>query len=42
MEDLNYITNKRNPNNGISLLSVRRRDTNANNNNKAKAELLNI
>lgn len=42
MEDLNYIRKKRNPDNGISLLTVRRRDINANNNNKEKAEVLNI
>lgn len=42
MEDFNSIGNKRNPNNGISLLTVRRKDINANNSNKEKVKLLNI
>lgn len=42
MEDLNSIRNKRNPNNVISLLTVRRKDINANNSNKEKVKLLNI
>lgn len=41
IEDLNYIGNKRNPSNGINRLTVRRKDINANNSDREKAEVLN-
>lgn len=42
MKILNYNRNKRNPKDGITVLTHRREDINANNSNKEKSEVLNI